>query len=282
MANYVHFEFNTRSWSESVLRLYPLVCLHVGAAQCDMKFIQKQITKIQADPCGRWVYMGDGGECVTKLSKGDLYEQLLSPGGQMEVLCDLLSPIAKKGLFGIRGNHGNRIYKESGLQFDQQLMARLGLPYLGVSTGCNLVVNRSSYDLFFHHGIDSGSPLASKIAKAEKFGGFVNADALFTAHSHIAQDLTPAPLYEFDNVNRRVATKLRHQYICGCAYDSRSGYAEEKGYPPLLPAWLTVEFDGRIREGHAVKEQRCTVTRSPGNYTLEHDYVLDYLGKETS
>lgn len=273
----MHFSFNTRQWPQSVLRLYPLVCMHVGAAQCDMKFIQAQIKRIKNDPCGRWVYMGDGGECVTMLSKGDIWGQLIGPGGQMEILCDVLSPIKDQGLFGIRGNHGNRIYKETGLQFDQQLMARLGLPYLGISAGCNLVVNRSSYDCFFHHGIDSGSPLHTKIAKAEKFPHFVNADAIFTAHSHIAQDLTPAPLYEFDNSNRQITTKLRHQYICGTAYDSRSGYAEEKGYPPLLPAWLIVEFDGRIREGFAVKEQRSVTVRSSGDYELNHDYLLPYL-----
>ncbi len=276
---YVHFEYNTRElgWPESTLRLYPLVCLHVGAPQCDWKFVTRQVNTIKNDPCARWVYMGDGGECVTKLSKGDIYEQLLSPGLQLDCLVDLFKPIANKGLFGIRGNHGNRIYKETGLQFDQQLMARLGLPYLGTSAGCNLVVNRSSYDLFFHHGIDSGSPLAAKIAKAEKFGGFVNADALFTAHSHIAQDLTPSPLYEFDNIGQKIRTKLRHQYICGCAYDSRHGYAEDKGYPPLLPAWLTVEFDGRIREGFPVKQQRSSVARSTGDYQLTHEYILPYL-----
>lgn len=276
---YIHFEFNTHKlkWPQSVLRIYPLVCLHVGASQCDMTFIRAQIKRIQNDPCARWVYMGDGGECVTMMSKGDIWGQLIGPGGQMEILCDLFKPIADKGLFGIRGNHGNRIYKETGLQFDQQFMARVGVPYLGISAGCNIVVNRSSYDLFFHHGIDSGSPLATKIAKAEKFGTFINADAIFTAHSHIAQDLSPSALYEFDNSNQRITTKLRYQYICGTAYDSRSGYAEEKGYSPLLPAWLTVEFDGRIREGYPVREQRSTVVRSPGNYELTHDYLLPYL-----
>lgn len=278
---YIHFDFQTRQldWPESKLRLYPLVCMHIGAAQCDMKFIRAQIKRIKEDPCARWVYMGDGGECVTLGSKGDIYEQLCGPGTQLDILDDLLQPIADKGLFGIRGNHGNRVYKATGIQFDKQLMLRLGLPYLGAAAWANLVVNRSSYDCYFHHGIDSGTALRSKIAKAEAFNMFVNADAIFTAHSHIAQDLTPFLLYEADNGAQTVRSKLRHQYICGCAYDSRRGYAEDKGYPPLLPAWLIVEFDGRINGGYAVKHQSSETIRTTADYELNHDYMLDYLGK---
>lgn len=280
MTPYIHFEINTRSWPESVMRLYPLVCLHIGAKQCDLKFINQQISRIKNDPCAKWVYMGDGGECVTKYSKGDLYAQVISPGAQLEMLIDLLDPIKDKGLFGIRGNHGHRIYKESGLHFDQQLLTRLGLPYMGVAAGANFLINRSSYDCFFHHGIDSGVALVSKITKAESFNKFINADAIFTAHSHIAQDLQPAALLEFDNGARKLRTKLRHQYICGSAYDSRSGYAEEKGYPPLLPSWLTIEFSGHINEGRPVYRQQSTVHRSTADYDLTLEPYLKYIEED--
>lgn len=106
---------NVPSFKFPRLRLYPLVCMHVGAPQCDVKFLRQHIQRIKDDPDARWVYMGDGGECVTKLSKGDVYGQLLSPQLQLEALIDLLDPIKDKGLFGIRGNHGHRVYKETGL-----------------------------------------------------------------------------------------------------------------------------------------------------------------------
>src|SRR5207247_558606 len=115
--------------------------------------------------------------------------------------------------------------KETGLSFDHTLCARLGIPYMGVETFANIVVNRSSYDLFFHHGQDSGVPLKTKIAAAENFSRMKNADAIFTAHSHVALQLTPSILQECDNVGKKVYSRIREQYICGCAYDSRSGYA---------------------------------------------------------
>lgn len=277
-SSYIHFEFNTHKLDiPSFISLYPLVCMHIGSPQCDMRFLSEHIKRIKNDPNARWVYMGDGGECVTKLSKGDLYGQILSPQLQMECLLDTLAPIRDKAILGIRGNHGNRIYKESGLSFDQNLCARLGIPYMGVKAMVNLVVNRSSYDLWFHHGIDSGVPLRTKIAKAETFNTFVDADAIFTAHSHIADALTPGVLYQADNSAQKITSKLRYGYICGCSYDSRTGYADDKGYPPLLPAYLAVAFDGRIREGYPVRAQDHHIWRSTAEYELKHDYVLKYL-----
>lgn len=261
---------------ESCVRLYPVVCLHVGAAQCDMKFIQQHLKRLKDDPNGFGVYLGDGGECAIKSSKGNVYKQLCSPQQQMDILVDdVLGPVKEKLLFGIRGNHGNRIDKETGLGFDKNLCHRLGIPYLGVSAFMNLIVNRSSYDLFFHHGADSGVALQSKISRHEKFGNFIDADAIFTAHSHIAVDVPPQALLSCDNHNMRVGTKLRFGYICGSGYDSRSGYAVEKAYSPILPSYVVVQFDGRIVEGKAQYGQKCNIYRSDGQYPLSHGYIHD-------
>ena len=70
--------------------------MHVGAEQCDMDFIDAYITRCRKDPNGRMIYLGDGGECVTKLSKGDIYKQLLSPQQQHDVIVEMLTPLAKQ------------------------------------------------------------------------------------------------------------------------------------------------------------------------------------------
>lgn len=278
--NYIHFEFNTKKLGleDSLIRLYPMPCMHLGAAQCDMKFIEQHVRRIKDDPNGRWIYMGDGGECVTKNSKGGIYEQLLSPQLQVEALLDVFEPIRDKGLFGVRGNHGHRVYKETGLSFDHTLCSRLGIPYMGVAAFANMTVNRSSYDMYFHHGSDSGSSLRAKISAAEQFARFIDADAIFTAHSHVAMKLTPAALLGVDNIGQKTRTKMRAQYICGCAYDSRTGYAEDKGYSPLLPAYLSVEFDGRIINGRPIHSQRHEVYESDGQHELSHEYIQKYIG----
>lgn len=275
MAELIRFNFNTKKMGlqESCIRLYPFVCWHLGAAQSDMKFIQQHLRRLKNDPNGFAVYMGDGGECVTRLSKGDVYKQLLSPQQQLELFVETVEPVRGKILFGIRGNHGNRVYKETGLSWDKALCTALGIPYLGVDTFCNLVVNRSSYDLYFHHGADSGTSLQSKVTRAEKFGQFINADAIFTAHSHACMELQPAAMLSIDNQAAKVRTKLRAQYVCGSAYDSRTGYATEKAYAPILPSHIVVAFDGRINEGYAKYGQKSTIYRADGSYEVTHDYI---------
>ncbi len=266
---------------KSALNLYPLSCLHVGAQQSDRIFIEEHIERIRKDSLAKWVYMGDGGECVTKLSKGCVFKQEYSPQIQLEILLKLLKPIRDKGLLAIRGNHGGRIFKETGISFDKNLAMLLGVPYMGVQTFMNLVVNRTRYDLFFHHGADSGVSLQTKVNKADAFSKFILADALFTAHSHIAVELPPAALSYLDNHAMVVKTKLRHQYICGSGYDSRTGYATDKGYSPLLPQLIRVEFLGeRKGRGDHNREQRYTRWHSSGEHKVNGLYVIDESGEE--
>ena len=279
--SYIHFNFDTQALEleEPIIRLYPIACLHIGAAQSDYKFIQEHLARIKKDPAARWIYMGDGGECVTLGSKGDMAGQLLNPQLQMEMLCDLLSPIADKGLFGVRGNHGHRVYKVTGLSFDHNLCSRLGIPYMGSATFANFVVNRSSYDGYFHHGMQSGTSLRAKVGKAEAFGAFIDADLIVTAHSHVAMELHPSALLSCDNKNKKEYTRMRHQYICGSAYDSRTGYAEDKGYSPLLPAMLSIDMSGKINHT-AVKSLTSTRYESDGKHPLTHPYLPEYLAAQ--
>lgn len=125
--------------NEKMVHLYPLSCFHIGARQSDRMFIEQHIERIRKDKYARWVYMGDGGECVTRLSKGNIFRQVYPPQTQMEILVKLLKPIRDKGLLCIRGNHGGRIFKETGMSFDKNLALVLGLPYMGVEAFFQLI-----------------------------------------------------------------------------------------------------------------------------------------------
>jgi len=243
-----YFRYNT---AVAQVNLYPLVCWHIGAPQSDSGFIEAMIARVADDPWARWIYMGDGGECVTKQSKGDIYTQTMSPGQQQNKLVELLTPIKAKGLFGVKGNHGSRIYKETGLDFDETMLAKLGLPYLGTAAFWQLRLrdgdeHPATFSIYTHHGIDSGVTTAAKVTKAQAFDRTYIADAILTAHSHIALDLPPRYYATHADSRTQNSDPIRwnatHEYICGCAYDSRTGYAEDKGYPPLLPAHLVIKF----------------------------------------
>lgn len=256
-----YFKYAT---SKSKLNVYPLVCWHRGAEQSDTKFIEGMVERVANDPDGVWLYLGDGGECVTKSSKGDIYRQTLSPTQQQDDVVRLLGPIRGRGLFGVRGNHGNRIYKDSGLDWDDTLCAKLGIPYFGTAAFWHLKLNCGSehpgiFSIYTHHGVDSGVAISTKVTKGQAFDRTFIADAILTAHSHIALDLPPR-YYSFlsDRGENPIRWAETREYICGSAYDSRTGYAEDKGYPPLLPSHIQIGFEV---DSSGKKKQTSTVIR---------------------
>lgn len=253
--------------SGNELHLYPFVCWHLGSHQSDIGFIERMVKKVKDDPLGRWVYMGDGGECALKNSKGDVYSATMNPTEQQNAIVELIAPIRDKGLFGIRGNHGNRVYKETGLDFDETLCAKLGIPYLGVAAYWHLVLRAGKshpaiYSIYTHHGTDSGVSIGTKVVKGQAFDRTFIADAILTAHSHIAIDIPPryyATLGRPREKTEPFVWNATYEYICGSAYDSRSGYAEDKGYPPLVPSHIMINFHTHAHDG--VKMQSSEVYR---------------------
>jgi hypothetical protein len=239
------------------IHLFPLVCWHIGAKQSSIAFISEVIRQIKEDPLARWLYMGDAGECVIKTSKGNIYEQLLNPGDQLRVAAGLLAPIKDKGLFGIRGNHGNRVDKDSGLGWDETLCARIGIPYLGVSCLGNIILrytktSRLNFSLFAHHGSASAVTPAGKMGAGHKAEQLVAADIICTAHTHACGTCWPFKHFaQADGRERRIRWHTIHAYVCGSAYDSRSGYAEEKMYTPMMPEHMviTAKVESGVKSG---------------------------------
>lgn len=247
------------------VHLYPIVCWHIGAKQSSQLLIDKVLKRIDEDPLARWIYLGDAGECVTKTSKGNIYEQTMNPGDQLRVAAELLAPRRAKGLFGIRGNHGNRIDRDSGIGWDEMLCTRIGIPYMGVACFANigLVLGRSGdkrlpVSLYCHHGSASAIGPAGKMSAGHKAEAFIIADVILTAHTHACGECWPSHYYAYlDNRMREVRWGRTNSFVCGSAYDSRSGYAEEKMYPPLLPEHLMLKL--RVRRTEHQKRERLVL-----------------------
>jgi hypothetical protein len=226
--------------------------MHMGAPQSDEGFLREHVQRIAEDPNGRWAYLGDGGECALKESKGDVYKQKYSPGDQLNKAAEILEPIRGKGLFGITGNHDRRVYKATGLDWAEELCLRLGIPYLGAAALARISIRPAEgrhdvleYDTFWHHGKDSSSVTPGKIGAAQALNSLAEVDAVFSAHSHICLDLPPEYVAFIPPRTTEVQYKKLYNFICGCAYDSRvPGYAEDKAYKPIIPAYLGVDFYG--------------------------------------
>lgn len=245
------------------VNVYPLVCWHLGAEQSDEGFIKEHVGRIADDPDAVWVYLGDGGECVTKASKGDIYLQKYGPTKQIDRFVELAKPIKGKGLFGVKGNHDRRIERDSGLDFTDALCAKLGIAFLGNAALVELRVTASKhlsvpYHIFAHHGVDSGANIGTKANAAQKLERLVQVDAVLSAHSHACFVIPPT--YTAVIENGRIAYRSMESFVCGCAYDSRvPGYAEEKAYSPIIPAHIAVSFHApNTRRKTAVEQKKIT------------------------
>lgn len=237
------------------LNLYPIVCWHIGARQSSLPFIQKVIRSIKEDPIGRWIYMGDAGECILRSSKGSVYEQLISPGEQLKAAVELLMPIKEKGMFGIRGNHGNRIDKETGVGWDETLCTLVSIPYMGIEALAQLQFEshrKSAFvSLYAHHGRATATTPGGKMNAAHKPEAFVAADIILTAHTHVAGEAWPSKLMAYIHPRKREVQWMRmRSFVCGSAYDSRvEGYATEAMLPPLMPEHLRIRIKMSQRHG---------------------------------
>ena len=242
-------KFLTFKFDSPEINIYPLTDWHVGARQCDVGFILNIVERIKNDPLAHWLYLGDGGEVVTPHSKGKMHEQLYDPGEQLTIVTNILKPIANKGLFGIRGNHGNRTDKDSAMEWDEILCKAVGIPYAGISALTTLRLqdahnHRTTTSLYAHHGVSVAVTPAGKIKAATKPVSFILADIILTGHSHGCGETWPPNLYATVKAGRVQWLRSR-VFACGSAYDGRTGYAEEKLYSPIAPSHLVLHLKQR-------------------------------------
>lgn len=253
------------------VHIYPFSDWHIGSRECNVDFIKRLVKQVKDDPLALWVYMGDGGECVLPSSKGNIYEQLLNPGDQLRTFASIVEPIASKGVVGIRGNHGNRVDIASGVGWDEVLCSRIGIPYAGVAAFWGLQLDnggkRVGISIYMHHGAGGSITPTGKMKAATKPLDVVIADISLTGHTHACGEVVPPRIVaSLDNQQRRIRWNHLRAYACGSAYDSRSGYAEEKLYTPIIPEQLCL----------TIKQTRKTKNKKERlSFDVQHEIIRD-------
>ena len=257
-------EFFTRHFPGNSFTLYPLSDWHCGSRQCDEDFVRQVIKLVEADDNAYWVGMGDLLENAIVGSKSDVYTQTIPPREQMEHIVDLLTPIKKKGLFLIAGNHESRTMRQVGIQPESYIATRLDLPYMGFSVYANLFVREDQrgkhkshgrgWSCYFHHNYGGGYSSGGKVNRAEQLRDIVpTADAIFSGHFHITSRI-PAVWYETGK--EKIIRKEGYDYITGSALTWNGSYAEERGKKPGALEHIRVIFIGGT-SGKYDNRQQC-------------------------
>lgn len=106
-----HIYYPSRS---SVIDLYYLTDMHIGARACDERLLQADITAIENNPNAYWIGGGDYIDCIARKKDKRYNESTLAKwlrgkddtiGQQRDKLIEYLSPIANKCLGMVCGNH---------------------------------------------------------------------------------------------------------------------------------------------------------------------------------
>ena len=237
------------------MTIYPLGDFHYGSRQCNEKFIRQVVDEFKENDLAYWVGMGDMIENALVGSKSDVYTQTIPPTEQMDYICDRLRPIAKKGLFGIAGNHEQRSMRLAGIIPEQYMLTRLGLPYMGFSCLAYFIMSKcktpKAFQAYFHHNYGGGYTKGGKINRAEQLRRIVPVvDATFSGHFHIT---SRTPVTWFEAGREQIIKHTGYDYITGSTLEWNKSYAEERAKPAATCELIKVTFigsnNGKVTDG---------------------------------
>jgi hypothetical protein len=204
--------------------------VHYGSPQCDhdrfmanLEYCLKNHVYI--------VLMGDLCEVATRHSVGSgVYEQEQIAEDQHEQICLWLRPLAEKGLIlgSHQGNHGERVYKETGYNVDKALCRELSIPYLGDACWSEFKVGKETYTIYSLHGRTGSRFDGTALLAVERISTSFFADMVCMGHVH----KTINSIVLMQRVRHgRVIEHKKHLLITGAYLRYDKGYGQTLGLP---------------------------------------------------
>lgn len=260
----VFYVYNFPStWKQ--LQIVPISDCHYGNHLFSEHHFIRTIRRINSKSNIYTILNGDLCECTTKNSIGDIYNQTVPPGKQMDWIIDRLRPIKDKILGITMGNHEQRIWRESGIDICHEIAQALGVPYRPEGITIRIIFGSGSeghigrpyiYDIYATHGFGGARTKASKAVKVERTAHYIHADAYLMSHDHdvnVAPDNYLIPTSSATDVGKKwkVGKFYAHRkmLIKTNAYLKWGGYGEMKGFAPvdLETPLITLMGEGKKR-----------------------------------
>lgn len=219
--------------------------LHIGAPSAKINLLQKCIKLADENRHNTRVLLnGDYIEGVIKESKGEIYEQIMSPKEQADYVVELLYPI-RDLIDGITsGNHDFRIQKATSFDAVEIIAKDLGVreKYLGTRGIVGFSFNKLFYSIEMHHGVGGGSTIAT-VENAMKKLWKSDSDVMYCGHWH----------KEFSKIIKRFSINKRHKkiieeqkiLICGNTILDTAEYAKRGGYEESFPSQAILSLNSK-------------------------------------
>lgn len=177
--------------------------------------------------------MGDLMEAGLRDSVGtSVYEQILNPEAQVEMVIEMLEPLARAGLvLGIHeGNHERRLTKATGVSPVKYWARSLKVPYLGDACWSLWRVGKRTYKAYTLHGVSAARFLYTKAKALEDIARNVCPSAHIVAMGHVHENMVWSEQYQDISLKRKKVVQPKRTLILTghyLAYDK--SYAQAKG-----------------------------------------------------
>lgn len=255
--------------------------VHIGAAGADERDFQRTIELIKADKNARFIFMGDGTDCITPLDARFNGENLHPrfhtsldhlPQAQVDYLLSLLAPIRDRCIGYHGGNHELKI-KTSTRGYDPLFDYRVFFPAETADLGYGYAITRITYEaasthtirLLTQHGFGGATTDGARLTRLKRMAvTWHDCDVYAMGHTHkLTVDIAPA-LTVPARGEMRVVEKTRVFLLTGCylrGYQQGvAGYAEMRGYDAMTLGSPYVRF----RDVHSYRSNRHVLAVDTG------------------
>lgn len=204
--------------------------VHYGSPQCDVEPFTKMLKYCLENNVYVFL-MGDMIECATRHSVGaGVYEQETPANDQHEQMIEWLTPLAERKLIigSHRGNHEERVYKETGYDVSKALARELKVPYLGDACWNQFRVGNQSYTIYSLHGRTGSRFDGTALLAIERISTSFFADMVVMGHTHKCIN----SIVLMQKVRNGLVTEhKKHLLITGSYLKYDKGYGQTLGLP---------------------------------------------------
>ena len=213
------------------LHIYPIGDTQIGSAHFNQTLCNSWLKRVENDPLGKIVIVGDMLNNGLKCSKTNVYKEVMNPEQAKEQLYSILLPVKDKILGVVTGNHELRSVNETSSDPLKDVLWKLGLEnlynenltFLKINFGKNTHSRQSSYTMLLAHGVSK--------TKTENFAYTVDGlDIMVTGHIHSPKSSFPAKIV-IDSRNELVSL-VGFTHIVVPSFDQFGGYTARGLYSP--------------------------------------------------
>lgn len=220
--------------------------LHIGAPSADISLLDKCIKfALENEENTRILLNGDYIEGVYKTSKGNIYEQTMSPKEQIDFAVEKLLPVQHL-IDGITiGNHDWRVEQDTSFDPVEILAKDLFIKekYLGSRGIIGFSSNKHFYSVDMHHGTGGGSTLAAVENNMKKLWKS-DSTIMYCGHWH-KEFAKPIKRFSIDPRNKMVREEKRW-LVCGNTILNTAEYAIRGGFEESFPSQAVLKLNTKL------------------------------------